>query len=185
MIIEELINILNQHPKEAIVRIFGKELTTEDVTFEIIPEKQEDVYGQNDSIEVWKDIRGYEDRYQISNQGRVKSKARIEPHSDGKISHHREKVMIPQINKLGYKRINLTNGSKVRNFMIHRLVAEAFVDNPFNYNCVDHIDGNKTNNHRHNLRWVTQQVNCNNPVSKRRYAATCRTNLTGKNNVEN
>lgn len=52
MIIEELINILSQHPKEAIVRVFGKELTTEDVTFEIIPEKQEDVYGQNDSIEV-------------------------------------------------------------------------------------------------------------------------------------
>ena len=51
---------------------------------------------------------------------------------------------------------------------IHRLVAQYFVDNPDNYSMVDHIDGNPSNNHYSNLRWCTQAINMNNPVSKER-----------------
>ena len=126
--------------------------------------------------EIWKNIDDYNGLYQVSNLGNVRSINWNNTNST--------KLLTPYIHG-GYLRVGIRTNKCLKNYMIHRLVAEAFVDNPFNYNCVDHIDGNKTNNHRHNLRWVTQQVNCNNPVSKRRYAATCRTNLTGKNNVEN
>lgn len=162
--VKELKEILDKYPPQAHVRIFGRCINVNDIAFEM-PSINE--HSEEYSIEVWKDIKGYEDRYQISNHGRVKSKARLEPHSDGKVSHIKEKLMTLQCKK-GYYQVNITDGVKVRTKLVHRLVAEAFIENPFGYNVIDHIDGNPSNNMVNNLRWVTQRINCNTFVSRSR-----------------
>lgn len=68
-------------------------------------------------------------------------------------------------------RLQKDNG-KIKNCLVHRLVATVFISNPYNLPEVDHIDGNIFNNHVDNLRWVTKKDNQNNPISKeRRYKA--------------
>ena len=103
-------------------------------------------------MEIWKDIKGYEGLYQISNKGRVKTlgnnKTRKEKIRDGKIDR-------------GYKRILLCKNGKKKQCLIHRLVAEAFLPNPDNLPVVNHKDENKLNNNVENLEWCTQAYNVN------------------------
>lgn len=96
--------------------------------------------------EQWKPIQTWEDKYEISNYGRVWSKAR-------------HIFKLPDTNNCGYLRIQLSrNGNKERYF-IHRLVAELFVPGKFADFVVNHIDGNKLNNMATNLEWVSQTDN--------------------------
>lgn len=100
--------------------------------------------------ENWKDIKGYEGLYQISNLGRVRSARGI---------------LKPQKRQHGYLGIMLygKGGHATRGFKhcsIHRLVAEAFIPNPYGYSEVNHIDEDKTNNRADNLEWVSHQQNC-------------------------
>ena len=104
--------------------------------------------------EIWKDIAGYEGLYQVSNLGRVKS-----------FHRNKEKIMNPRTNGDGYKNIQLCNAGVKKVFSVHRLVAEAFIPNPENKPCVDHIDTNSLNNNVENLRWVTIKENNNNPIT--------------------
>ena len=98
--------------------------------------------------EIWKDISGYEGLYQISNLGRVKSFPR-----NGTIKS--ERILNLFHTKDGYLFVCLRN--KGRSYpKIHRLVAEAFLDNPYNKETVNHIDGNKENNNVNNLEWATR-----------------------------
>lgn len=113
--------------------------------------------------EIWKDIAGYENLYQVSNLGRVKSLPRIVTYtrvSNGKkqkiVSHHKGRIMALPINGEGYIHVPITRGNNMR---VHRLVAEAFIPNPEGKPFINHIDGDKTNNRASNLEWCTNSEN--------------------------
>ena len=113
-------------------------------------------------LEVWKDIKGYEGLYQVSNLGRVKSLERIIIKKNGKKQTIRERILKPKTEWNGYLRITLANGSgKKKSFFVHRIVCEAFHENPEDKPCVNHIDENKTNNVASNLEWCTVTENIN------------------------
>ena len=99
--------------------------------------------------EIWKDCKGYEGLYQVSNLGRVWSVIN-------------QRCLKPAINSAGYYRVQLTakNGRCKKEF-IHRLVAIAFIDDPNNYTEVHHIDANTSNNTADNLEWINHKNNLN------------------------
>ena len=99
--------------------------------------------------EIFKPIKNYENKYEISNFGRVKSL--INRTSDS------PQFLTPYVNKKGYTRVELSQPSK--RFLVHRLVAEAFIPNEFNLPIVNHLDNNPSNNHVSNLEWCTQSKN--------------------------
>lgn len=103
--------------------------------------------------EIFKDIEGYEQLYQISNQGTVKSL--------GNDKTRKEKILIPTNNKDGYLYVGLSKQGKRKNYYIHRLVAEAFLDNSNNLPEVNHKDENKTNNNLDNLEFCDRKYNIN------------------------
>ena len=81
--------------------------------------------------------------------------------------------MKPWLNhRWGYYYVSLKTEKGKKHFKLHRLIAEAFIPNPDNKPCVDHINGITTDNRIENLRWCTQQENMNNPIAKKRRAET-------------
>ena len=112
--------------------------------------------------EIWKDIKGYEGRYQVSNMGRVKSLDRTFINKIGRKQHTKERILKLGTDKDGYLRVALCKGSgNGKLFFVHRLVCEAFHENTENKPCVNHIDEDKTNNTASNLEWCTVKENCN------------------------
>lgn len=103
--------------------------------------------------EIWKDVKGYEGLYQISNLGRIKSLKR----QVGFIERD-EKILKPRLIR-SYLVAHLFKNNVAKNVLIHRMVAEMFIENPENKPCVNHIDGNKQNNKVENLEWVTHSEN--------------------------
>lgn len=101
--------------------------------------------------EEWRDIKGYEGLYQISNLGRVMS-----------FNFYRSstpKILTPTSNGTGYFKICLNKNRITKQFLIHRLVAEAFLPNTNNYEMVNHKDENKANNRVDNLEWCSRSYN--------------------------
>ena len=104
--------------------------------------------------EIWKDIKGYEGLYQVSNFGRVKSLERYrENHS--KLQKVEEKIKATRKDSQGYLLIDLYKDNKQKTVRVHRLVAEAFIPNEDGKQTVNHRDGNKENNKVSNLEWAT------------------------------
>lgn len=104
-------------------------------------------------METWKNIKGYEGLYQVSNMGRVKSLER-----KGRKS---ERILKQAVTHDGYLRVGLYAGGKQKTLKVHRLVCEAFHENPDNKPEVNHIDEDKTNNNAANLEWCTRRENVN------------------------
>ena len=94
-----------------------------------------------------KDIKGYEGRYAITSCGKV-------------WSYYRNRFMKPETTKNGYNRVILldSNGNR-KHYLIHRLVAEAYLPNPYNLPCVNHKDEVRTNNYLNNLEWCDYSYN--------------------------
>lgn len=115
--------------------------------------------------ETWKPIAGYEGRYEISDNGRVKSLARTVPnrHGERKI---REKILPQRINRCGYYTVVLCKHCISKFKLVHRLIAEAFIPNPENKPFIDHINTVRTDNRIENLRWVSAKENSNNILTK-------------------
>jgi len=102
--------------------------------------------------EVWRPIRGYEGHYEISNHGNVRS-----------LKNNKNKLLKNIIGYKGYRVVNLSlNDKKVKKYKIHVLVLEAFIckrPGPTHLIHACHNDGNRTNNHLHNLRWDSPRNN--------------------------
>lgn len=111
------------------------------------------------STEIWQEIRGYEGLYKVSSLGRVKSENRVAMRSNGAPQTFSEKIIAQRDNSNGYYRVTLWKDDKQEHRLVHRLVAEAFVQNVDNKPVVDHIDFNRHNNKAENLRWCTQAEN--------------------------
>ena len=109
--------------------------------------------------EIWKDIKGYEGIYKISNYGKVKRLA-------GKWSVN-ERMRKTSKDKDGYEQVVLNKNGKPTTFKIHKLVAINFLENPNNYICVNHKDEDKSNNYVDNLEWCS--VAYNNSYGSRKY----------------
>lgn len=128
--------------------------------------------------EIWKDIKDYVGVYQVSNFGRVKSLPRIRNH--GKYGQHlvKEKILNPYVGKLGYCSctMRLSGIRKTHHEKVHRLVALHFIPNPLNLSEINHINGDKTNNHVDNLEWCTRSHNL-----KHAYKIGLRENKIGVN----
>ena len=110
--------------------------------------------------EIWKDVAGYEGKYQVSNLGRVKSLSRTINHSDGKNITRHGKILTPFKNAKGYCLVDLRNKAR-HTVQVHRLVAQAFIPNPENLPQVNHKNENKTDNYVENLEWCTAKYNSN------------------------
>lgn len=103
--------------------------------------------------EMWKDVKGFEGWYQVSNLGNVR---RIAPVNGSP----RCKNLKPWINTRGYSYVTLNVHCKKTVFRLHRLVAEHFIGNPNKTKTdINHIDGNKRNNAAANLEWCTRSEN--------------------------
>lgn len=102
--------------------------------------------------EIWKDVDGYEGLYRVSSAGRIfsiKNSCYMQSYV-----HH------------GYRRLKLSKNGKSKDFAIHRLVADAFVANPYNLPFINHKDTIRSNNRRENLEWCSAWYNQNYSVSK-------------------
>lgn len=116
-------------------------------------------------VEEWKDIKGFEGFYQVSNTGKIKALERLVVNNGG-LQHKHERILKHNISKSNsHCLVVLCKEGKTYPRLVHRLVAESFIPNPENKPNVDHIDTNPENNNVDNLRWVTQKENCNNPLT--------------------
>lgn len=110
---------------------------------------------------MWKTIKGYENLYEISDKGEVRSFDRTLPCGHNSTHMLKGKILTPCNNGKGYLHIYLIKDGKSKKFYVHRLVADAFLENPNNYPCVNHKDENRSNNDVSNLEWCTHLYNSN------------------------
>lgn len=109
--------------------------------------------------EIWKNIEFYENYYQISSYGRVKSLKRFYVNKYNEKRKVKEKILLLGQSTKGYIRVCFSKNGVRKIVFIHHLVAKYFIDNPENKSQINHIDGDKTNNYYKNLEWNTPTEN--------------------------
>jgi len=111
--------------------------------------------------EIWKDIKGFEGYYQISNIGNIKSLEKFVNHhnSNTGVCFRKEKILKKFYNKSGYLDVYLYKNNKRYIKKVHRLVGKAFIPNPKFKKTINHIDSNRLNNNINNLEWNTYKEN--------------------------
>lgn len=129
--------------------------------------------------EEWRDVVGYEGMYEVSSYGRVRS---VDRYFTDKRDHVRfkEGILLKQHEAIhGYMRVGLSCFSKIKNCLVHRLVANAFINNPENHPQINHKNENKKDNHYSNLEWVTASYNVNYGTRNDRVAAKMERSIIG------
>lgn len=130
--------------------------------------------------EEWVNVKGYEELYKISSYGRIKAKRKV---VYGIIDNEKqplyvkaERMLTPFDNGNGYLSISLFKDQKLKNYYIHRLVAEHFIENKNNYPQVNHIDYDRKNNKVSNLEWVTVVENIRHSIPNKPRRVAYKTN---------
>jgi hypothetical protein len=116
--------------------------------------------------EIWKDIDFAIGRYQVSNLGRVRSLPKNTMDKRGRVSKFQGEVLKNHLNKYNYLKVNIYG----KFHSVHRLVANAFIENTQNKECVNHKDCNRQNNCVNNLEWATYKENSLHAVQQNKYA---------------
>ena len=126
--------------------------------------------NNNSKIEEWRPIQGYEELYQVSSLGRVRSCDRYVPNSNGiGVRLHRGRILKAGMSGHDYLQVVLSKDGKTSTFRVHRLVGMAFQDvcGQFRNGLeIDHLDTDPSNNRATNLRWATKKENNNNPLTR-------------------
>lgn len=117
-------------------------------------------------LEIWKEIEGFENYYEVSNLGNVRGVDRLIPWN-GTTRNQKGKMCRLIEDGAGYIRVDLNKNGKRKLKSVHRLVAGAFLPNTENKPEVNHIDGNKKNNILENLEWVTRSENMKHAVDRK------------------
>lgn len=121
---------------------------------------------------IWKDVKGYEGVYMVSDEGQVKRLSSPR--------YQKEHIMSQSMVGYGYLRTILTRNGTSKNLYVHRIVAEAFCPNPNNYTEVNHIDEDKTNNCASNLEWCSRLYNVTYGKQKRKRHKVFQYTLSGE-----
>lgn len=108
---------------------------------------------------MWRPVKDFEGRYEVSNDGQIRSLDVVLSCRGTGTRVHKGKILPQRANCKGYITVNLCKDSRMHTKLVHRLVAEAFVDNEFSKDQVNHIDRDITNNAASNLEWVTDDEN--------------------------
>lgn len=119
--------------------------------------------------EVWKDIKGYEGFYQVSNMGRVKALEREVLYSNGRRHKYGERFLSTFTNHKGYVTVCLCKNGVCTAKRLHQVVIGAFYERPYGLNSINHKDENKQNNRLDNLEYCTSKYNSNYGTRAERY----------------
>jgi hypothetical protein len=135
--------------------------------YEVEPFEQrvKSIVADNSSVvEEWRSVKGYEGSYQVSNLGRIRSVDRVSVNKFGWERRLKGAILKQVVSQSGYYRVSLSCGNRIVNKTVHKLIAEAFIENIDNKSQVNHIDSNKLNNQINNLEWCTQSENTQHSV---------------------
>lgn len=134
--------------------------------------------------EEWRDIPNYEGLYQVSNKGQVKSLEKVVIRKDGRKNTYPERILKQSKNNMGYLYVDLFKNNKSKKFLVHRLVALAFIpnDNPTDKNEINHLDENPSNNHVSNICWCNRYENNNYGTRNERVSKTLKGKFKDKEN---